>query len=76
MAVRSLASAAGAVSPPVGDTMVISGPGHHGGYPPAHHSPRRRPHPAKEYVIGADREDVDCASGPASEVLAWYGRRV
>ncbi len=50
MAVRSLASAAGAVRPPVGDTMVISGPGHHGGYPPAHHSPRRRPHPAKEYA--------------------------
>src|SRR5260370_563439 len=25
-------------------------------------------------IIG--REDVDCASGPASEVLAWYGRRV
>ena len=27
MAVRSLASAAGAVRPPAGDTMVISGPG-------------------------------------------------
>src|SRR5258708_1765749 len=25
-------------------------------------------------IIG--REDVDCAYGPASEVLAWYGRRV